>query len=193
MKNPTIKKSEDVIYADDKAIKTLSHDDLEKNFVLFKLPNDPNGFVVFPSDSYYLYLMENEDEALKLKNNERGFPMFPIHRPVSIAFGSDGFKTFWKHPESHGVIGCIWLRFRHYEESRVKEKHIYVEMMGVRKGYTRNNINRLMLNKSMKHFDIYKVDFGLTTPTGEKFARAFDAETGNRVKYYAPNPRTRQK
>lgn len=181
--NPLISKDQKKVYANGIPLKSLEGDILTKNAIFKKLPSDPNSFINFPENSYYIFVFDTEESAQMADQNKLVVTLFPMGGAGRL----DPFKNYWKHEKTGHLISAIWFRIA------PEEKKVYIEMMSVRPGYRRNSLNNKMIYLIKKEFDCDKVDFGELTTMGAKFAKEYEKKgnivtKGNPMKRHKRNP-----
>lgn len=160
---PQISRKGRNVYAGDSKLKKLKVEDIKGNIVVFRQPDD-SGF--FREGSTWVYFMDNEESAQKLKRNE--IPMIIVPRGTIHHGGSpitDIWKAKFQKPGTEHILGVL--------EGFTDENLIYVEMLTVRRGYKRNRIASLMLDLLKKLNPNAELKYSTPTENGRDFIDSY--------------------
>lgn len=159
METPLISLQDKTVMADDKPLKGMSLEAVDKNIVFIRQENS-SGWV---AEGFSLvYFMDSEESAKLMSSGQIPYLMIP--RGTFHSGGNpitDVWKKKFQGKGAEHILGLI--------EANVMPDDIYIDMMSVRPKYKRNKINTLMINLIRRSYPKAKLHFSDATDDGKKF------------------------
>lgn len=138
----TISKKGTKVFADDQLLKTITPEKIDKNLLFYYVKQDT---FFAEKGRFWLWFVDEEDYAEKLRSGEYDMLMFPI-RTLSNAFTVSPITDIWKKSYLKRINGAehvIGIVEGFIEE---EEKKVLIQMMSVKPGFKHNHVNTHMIN-----------------------------------------------
>lgn len=164
---PDITKKGDIVYADNKALKDLTVEDVDENLIIMR---QPTNSVFLPKGATWVYFMDSSASATAMKNGEMDYIML---------FSGRALGNFGQVPEFEKVFTKKAKGREHilgFMQGYSDENMIRIDYMRVRTSHQRQSINLKMLQTIQAHFPNAEVTYDELTKAGKKFVKGVDPD-----------------